>query len=129
MRSATRRTRASQEIVEQGRSPLVYPRATNVQRLALVDPTIGVPDTRDTYFVDTFRTRSRKRPFGRLKKPVLESRGALPGTLAFLDYHRAGPNHWYIDFLKSRHDQRGRGYAKRLIAAFYRQHANASSIH
>ena len=41
----------------------------------------------------------------------------------FLDYHAAGENYWYIDYMKTRTDMRGKGYASQLVDEFFNRHA------
>jgi GNAT superfamily N-acetyltransferase len=115
------------EVVDQGRSPLVYDKSDRVYRIAIVDPNAPEPKPYYTYFVPTYRKWS-SRTGKPLKKPVLESQGAEPGTVAFLDYHDIGDNGWFIDYIRVRDDYKGRGLARALVDAFYIEHADASII-
>jgi len=126
---AARHLTAALQVVEQGASPLVYHKSGNVQRLALVDPSISEPGKHDRYFADQYRTWTNRGKPRRLKKPVLDSKGAEPGTVAFLDYHNWGGDGWYLDYISTRHDHRGAGHARRLVAEFYKRHRNAEIIH
>jgi len=116
------------------KSPLKYMRASNVQRLALCDTSVSEPpDKHDTYFAEIEQWRTRGRGGRKLKKPVLEEiiRGVDDNCIVgFLDYHKMGENYWYIDYLKTRQDKRGAGYARKLVEEFYKEFAKpGGTIH
>ena len=105
-----------------GKSPLVYPSSDDVQRFTLSSRHFAdVPfEPNDTYFAET-KTTKRTGETGRtLKKPrVIITPGAEPGTIAFLDWHRTGPDALYIDYMRVRRDLRGEGFGRQLVADFY----------
>jgi len=135
-------------------SPLHYPRAGKILRLSLCDSDFVQPvypeDYRvekrrgqprlDTYFVEEeeWRYRSDRRPYKRLKKPVLEN--VIPGVsdpciVAFLDYHSMDGSNvqdkggsWYLDYIRTRGGQQGKGHATMLIKEFFRRHPKANTI-
>ena len=123
----------SYEFRDAGPSPLTYARASNVQRLALCDPSVTNPPAKgDTYFAHIERWRRFSKRGKRLKRPVLDE--VIPGVddnciVGFLDYHPYGPDGWYIDYVSTRRDQRGRGYARALVEKFYEQHSDAKLVH
>jgi hypothetical protein len=115
-------------------SPLAYHRASNIKRLALCDTDItDPPKPDDAYFARTERWRRySKRGGRRLKKPVLEE--IIPGVddnciAVFLDYHEYGDDGYYIDYVKTRRDLQGKGYASAIIDYFYEMHSKAKLIH
>lgn len=111
---------------EAGPSPLKYPRSGNVQRLLLRDSSVTTPPGRhDYYFADTFRTRTKT---GRkLKKPKLDQPGIKDvSVVGFLDYHEYSNRSYYLDYLKTREDARGKGHARALVEQFYRTHKPAA---
>ena len=84
-------------------------------------------DKNDFYFAEIERWRKHTKGGRRLKKPVLDE--IIPGVsdvciIGFLDYHQVaklegGTTFWYIDYMKTRGDMRGRGLATQLIEKFY----------
>jgi GNAT superfamily N-acetyltransferase len=116
-------------------SPLSYPRAyrNNVKRLAYCDSSVTEPPAHhDAYFKEWERWRRRTRTGRKLKKPVLEE--IVPGVsdvciIGFLDYHDDGKTSdgkqiWYIDYMKTRSDSRGKGVASKLIDEFFSRHVD-----
>lgn len=115
-------------------SPLTYRRSADVQRLAICDLEVRDPPGRgDTYFAEIGRWRKRARSGRLLKRPVLEE--IIPGVddnciVGFLDYTRRGPGYWYLDYMATRQDQRGKGYARRLVEEFFARRAEpGATIH
>ena len=108
-------------------SPLQYSRAGNIKRLALCDSDVTEPARKhDTYFAEIERWRRRSKTGRMLKKKVLDE--IIPGVAdicvaGFLDYHTVGDDYWYIDYLKTRGDMRGKGYASQLVDEFFNRHA------
>ena len=115
-------------------SPLTYNRAGNVKRLALCDAGVTEPPNKhDAYFAEIQKWDRYGRTGRRLKNP---RKGELiPGVAdvciaGFLDYHALGENYWYIDYLKTRGDMRGKGYASRLVDEFFNRYAKpGATIH
>ena len=115
-------------------SPLQYNRADNVKRLALCDAGVTEPPNKhDAYFAEIERWRRRSKTGRMLKKKVLDE--IIPGVAdicvaGFLDYHMVGDNYWYIDYLKTRGDMRGKGYASQLVDEFFNRHVKpGTTIH
>jgi len=109
-------------------SPLPYTRAGNVKRLALCDSSVTEPpDKHDSYFAEIQKWRTRTKGGRRkLKKPVLGE--LIPGVSAvciagFLDFHSYGSNMYYLDYMKTRTDMRGKGYATQLVDEFFKRYA------
>lgn len=113
------------------KSPLEYFRHPYVRRLSLVDPDSPEFKKGDVYFAQT-QKYDFYGPSGRkLKKPkVSPVPGAEPGTLAWLDYHWTSQDgeHLYIDFIKTRQDMRGMGYARQLVEELIKRHPQAEYI-
>ena len=108
-------------------SPLKYARAPNVIRIALCDTSETEPAGRGD---DYFTPRQPWVHYGRsgrlLKKP--KKGKTIPGVsdlciVGFLDYHMKGKNYYYIDYLKTRQDRRGRKFASMLIDEFFERFA------
>jgi len=122
------------EFRDAGPSPLTYYRGDNIQRLVLCDTTVTEPPGKyDKYFahIERWRKVSKGRKPRRLKRPVLDE--IIPGVddnciVAFLDWSQIGPTTYYIHYVKSRQDKRGKGYARRIIEEFYRRHPDATHI-
>jgi len=119
------------QYVDQGLSPLceaahtpkmapedIYASANTVRRVALVDPSAPAA-TNEMFFTD--KTRTVRYVKGRpLKKPRIHVLpGALPGTVAFIDFHTYGPDALFIDYTAVRPDLRGQKLGQRLARAFY----------
>lgn len=104
-------------------SPLIYPRAGNVQRFALYDPDfVTIPfEVHDAYFAPTQHKVWTSAATGRrLKNPRIEhTPGSRPGTLAWIDWHLLGPDALYINFMKTRRDWHRQGIARGLVDEFY----------
>ena len=121
----------SQEFVEE-RSPLTYSRASNIQRLALRDPSIEPPYRGDFGFADQYTYRNPRT--GRMtKKRHLEAPGAGDDIIGFLDFHdmgetSTGKSYFYIDYMKTRREHKEQGVATRLIEEFIRRYAPEPSI-
>jgi GNAT superfamily N-acetyltransferase len=130
---AARRGSASRSDLQvvRGPSPLPYPRSGEVQRISLIDPDAGPALPNHGYFAPTTRKVTRS-PTGRAyKAPKVETLpGALPGTVAFLDYHLLPGTGGavYLDFYSVRPDFRGQGLGRRIIEEFYLQFADAPWI-
>ena len=130
------------------KSPLTYTNGfRNVQRLSLCDSDFVQPmysdDDKiekrrgkpkpDQYFVEreVWRHHSNRRPYKRLKKPVLDER--IPGVsdpciVAFLDYTKYGDDYFALAYIRTRGGQQGRGHATMLIEEFFRRHRKAKEI-
>jgi len=121
------------EFREVGKSPLTYRRSNQVQRFVLCDTSVTDPPKKgDRYFAEIERWRIWSKRGGRLKKPKLEE--IIPGVddnciVAFLDYTDTGDRTFYLNYMQTRQGFRGKGYARRIIEAFYRRHAKARMIH
>lgn len=102
-RVATRWLEATQ-IVHEPRSPLKY-NYGNVERYAIYDSSVPV-DPSDKFTRDA------------------------PGLVAFLDFTTPWrlPDDFYIHYTYVRPDQRGKGYARKLMDYVYRKHSDASWI-
>lgn len=97
-------------------SPLPYQRASNIQRISLVDDESPEFKKGDVYFSPTKKYIHYGDSGRRLKTPRTEDvPGSAPGTVAFLDYHVLPGGTVYIDYMKTRNDMRGQGHAKRLV--------------
>ena len=115
-------------------SPLTYNRASGIKRLALCDTSVTeLPKKNDTYFAEIERWRhvSTKRPYKRLKKPVLDE--LIPGVsdaciIGFLDFHSYGKNGWYIDYIKTRGDFGGQKIASRLVDEFFQRYGKPGGL-
>lgn len=110
-------------------SPLKYDAASGVQRIALVDPSVGDPKKFDTYFAGKQRTLSKttRKP---LKKPVQEIEPAGDGVVAFLDWtFWGGEDGVYIHYINTRSDHRGKRHAQRLLDHLYEKHKGVTIIH
>ena len=111
--------------------PLVYYRSANMLRLAAVDPAAPPPPPWAIYFVPT-KEMLRTKTGRTYKKPRYKTvPGAAPGVVAFLDYHVTRypdtPNYTiYIDYVKTREDQRGRGLMCLLLDALWSKYPGAS---
>jgi ribosomal protein S18 acetylase RimI-like enzyme len=116
-------------------SPLSYPRAyrDNVKRLAYCDSSVTEPPKHhDAYFVDYQKMIRFGKRGQRLKKP--RKGEFIPGVsnvciIGFLDYHADGKTSdgkqiWYIDYIKTRSDSRGKGVASKLIDEFFSRHVD-----
>jgi len=108
-------------------SPLTYTRAPNVKRVALCDTSETDPAEKgDAYFTPKQEWEYYGRSGRRLKKP---KKGEMtPGVsdvcvVGFLDYHMKADNYYYIDYLKTRQDRRGRKFASMLIDEFFERFA------
>lgn len=116
-----------------GKSPLDYNRGGYVERIALCDTSVTEPPNKhDTYFAEIERWRRRSKRGKRLKRPVLDE--IIPGVgdnciVAFLDFTDQGHGSYYINYVKSRNDMRGKRYISRLIEHFYATHRDAKLIH
>lgn len=115
------------------RSPLSYQRASNVQRIELCDTSIEEPHHKqDLYFAPTVERDYYSERGRRLKKPKIKPIPGVVGgpcVVGFLDFHKYGETGWYIDYVKTRQDGRGKGYAKALLDRFYKDHSKATLIH
>ena len=97
-------------------SPLTYQRASNIQRISLVDDESPEFKKGDVYFSPTKKHTYYGDSGRRLKNPRTEDvPGSAPGTVSFLDYHILPGGTVYIDYMKTRNDMRGQGHAKRLV--------------
>ena len=108
-------------------SPLKYARASNIIRIALCDTSETEPaEKRDTYFTPQQEWEYYGRSGRRLKKP---RKGDITAgvsdvcVVGFLDYHKKDENYYYIDYLKTRADRRGRKFASMLIGEFFERFA------
>ena len=98
-------------------SPLKYS-ASNVKRLAYCDSAVTEPpEHQDAYFKEWEKMREGEKEI-------------IPGVsdvciIGFLDYHSIGKTHdgkgtvWYIDYMKTRTDSRGKGVASELLEQLY----------
>jgi len=131
---AARRGSASQSNLRivQGPSPLSYPRSGEVQRISLIDPDASPTLPIHAYFAPTTRKITQNTATGRAYKApkTVTLPGALPGTVAFLDYHLLPGTGGavYLDFYSVRPDFRGQGLGRRIIDEFYLQFADAPWI-
>lgn len=100
-------------VEHQGRSPLVYHKSNDVQRLALVSNSAGDPLPHDTYFAETKGSAYGRG--GRLLKRRVRVPGAAPGVVAYLDYTDYGDGYLYVHHMKTRKDYRERGFAWYLV--------------
>ena len=116
-------------------SPLTYSRGSGIKRLALCDTSVTEPPKKnDTYFaeIERWRYASTKRPYKRLKKPVLDE--LIPGVsdtciVGFLDIHSyGGENGWYIDYIKTRNDFGGQKVASRLMDEFFQRYGKSGGM-
>jgi len=120
--------------VEQGISPLCSEGAPpdadpdylyladHVERVALVDHSLGEPTEPIAYFTPTRRLVRRGNGGRRrlLKKPrEYVVPGAQPGTIGWLDFHPCGDDTLCIDYMTTRRDLRHMGIAVRLARLFY----------
>lgn len=111
-------------------SPLQYT-SQQVERIALCDPGVVTPPSEnDYYFAHVRKVTNYSTKGTRLKRPKVE---IIPGVddncvVAFLDYHSLGNGHYYIDYVKTRSDQRNKGYAEALIDHFYQSVPDAKTI-
>mgnify|MGYP003636863348 FL=1 len=108
-------------------SPLPYRRAGNVKRLALCDSSVTEPPNQhDTYFAEIQKWNRYGKTGRTLKK---KRKGELiPGVslvciAGFLDFHSVGENMYYLDYMKTRTDMRGKGYATQLVDEFFKRYA------
>ena len=124
------------EFRDAGKSPLTYHRGGLVHRLVLCDTSVTDPPNKgDVYFAEIERWRHRTKTGRRLKKPVLDE--IIPGVkdnciVAFLDWTDwtdTGRAIYYLNYMKSRSDSRGKGYIRKIIEEFYRLHPKAKMIH
>lgn len=103
-------------------SPLKYS-SYGVKRLALCDSGVVEPPSKHDYYFAEIQKWERYGSSGRrLKKP--RKGEIIPGVsnvciAGFLDYHKPSENYWYIDYMKTRTDMRGKGYASQLIDEFF----------
>ena len=108
-------------------SPLKYARASNVTRIALCDTSETEPaGKRDSYFTPQQEWEYYGRSGSSLKKP--RKGDITPGVsdlciVGFLDYHTKAKSYYYIDYLKTREDRRGRKFASMLIDEFFERFA------
>jgi len=108
-------------------SPLPYRRASNVKRLALCDSSVTEPPNKhDAYFAEIQKWDR----YGKSGRPLKKKRKGelIPGVSAvciagFLDFHSYGSDMYYIDYMKTRTDMRGKGYATQLIDEFFKRYA------
>ena len=134
---APRAKRSSMQFVDQKLSPLsraaktprmepdeAYSKADRVYRFAAVDTGAPPPNEDERYFHDWPGTH---------RDSIIP--GAAPGTVAFIDWHyepqpRETPNvHGiYIDYIRTRHAERGKGIAEKLTRAFYEHLTNGGHI-
>jgi len=124
-------------------SPMPYKHDNQVMRLAMYEPSASAHQSGQIYFAE-IEKKIRYGKNGRLlKTPKIEKiPGAGDNVVAFLDYHvlpgtrhlgpkgRAsnGSDAIYIDYMATRNDFYGRGYAKALVQKLYADHADAAWI-
>ncbi len=111
-----------------GKSPLGYNRTFGqpIERLVLIDERIPPPAKGDQYFktIEKWRHTSKRRPYKRLKKPVLDE--VIPGiesdyAAAFIDFEINTKSKWsYIHYINTRRDLSGRNYMTVLMDEFYK---------
>jgi hypothetical protein len=117
--------------------PLDYARWPKEQmtRYAVVDHSAPLPNrlerpdgsvVGDTYFTETRELVRRGASGQMLKKPRINvTPGAEPGTVSFADTHPWGDDGTYIDYMKTRADQRSLGHAGALVDHIAQQYPGA----
>ena len=100
----TSEARASGVKVVESKSPLDYRTGGTVRRIALKDPSATSHDDGGSYFKEK-------------------------GLLGFIDYETYGGNSVYIHYTGVRGDQRGKGYARKLVDTLYQKFAGADLVH
>jgi len=111
-------------------SPLKYG-SYGVKRLALCDAGVTEPPNKfDTYFAEIQEWER----YGKTGRPLKKPRKGeiIPGVsnvciAGFLDYHKKAENYWYIDYMKTRTDMRGKGYASQLIDEFFSRYIKSGA--
>jgi hypothetical protein len=115
-------------ILFQGRSPLRYNRAANVERFGVVNPGAELPNEpvlrphwdeakvqeQDYWHSQVTIGRGKSgRPL-KQRKTITNPGAASPGTVSFADVTPMGED-VYIHYVHTRQDQKGRGHASRLV--------------
>jgi hypothetical protein len=124
------------ELVDLGRSPLEYNgRANSKNRLALIDTTSELAPPQSTYYTDYTTWRKYTGRYGKrrkLKKPVVDEfiKGGPDHMVAFQDWQYWGDQQAiYLNYIHIRNDQRGKGYARKLIQGLIDMHPDLKILH
>lgn len=100
-------------------SPLDYNIGKQALRLQLLVEGVPPPSPREDYFAETTRTIRYGKNGALLKKPKIEvTPGADRDAVSFVDFSRVNYGRdqgVFIHYMKTRSDQRNKGYSMRLL--------------